>query len=170
MITIIDDFNSGVERFIRDKKEVVDSKQGIKKIGKTDAVILCGVDPKNGEKIIQELSTPCLALENAATVLAEVFDGQTTEKKKDKRAVSVKKASPLLLGLKKKFIVMGGDGAIKDLPEDFEVIANSPNGIEVFQHIEFPIFGTSFKPDGVEGKKIINNFIKFLEVWEKYHK
>jgi GMP synthase-like glutamine amidotransferase len=95
--------------------------------------------------------------------------------------IKIEQRSPILLDLKKNFSVVDEQKhAIGDLPEDLGVIASCPkNPYEVIQHganLENPLddplpqFGIHFNPErGLEGKLILDNFARFVEMWSKYH-
>jgi len=150
--------------------DVLKPEEATKKLGNADAVIIPDGSAENRiKKIAESLSSPCLAIGTSAEILAETFGAKIGKnKKKDNRGVKIKLHSPLTLGIKKRFVVHGKTNVIEELPDDFETIC-SGNGPEIYQHINFPIFGVLFELEGEEGKKIINNFLKFAETWAKYH-
>ncbi len=53
---------------------------------------------------------------------------------------------------------------VKDLPEDFDVLATSRHGIEMFRHKTRPIYGLQFHPEQFEkaedGERILLNILK----------
>ncbi|GEM_PF-1578643 len=95
--------------------------------------------------------------------------------------VKIEQRSPILLDLKKQFSVVDEQKhAIGDLPEELGSVASCPkNPFEVIQHganLENPMddplpqFGLHFNPErGMEGKLILDNFVRFVEMWSKYH-
>jgi len=61
--------------------------------------------------------------------------------------------------------------AIPYLPDDFEILAMSERGIEVFRHKKKPLFGLQFHPELIDGDncgaQIFNNILGLAEFVEK---
>jgi len=177
MILIIDNgLGKDLTKMFR-QAELASPHDAKKRLTKADAVVFSDCSKpdssleSHNKAIVEELEIPAIGVGFGAEVMAKTFDCAVSEKaSKSSRPLTVKCHSPLLLGLKKRFIVSGGNGrAVKKLAEDFEEIATSPSGVEIFQHIEFPLFGISFSPDSEEGTKMLENFASFVETWKKYH-
>ncbi|OYT57897.1 MAG: hypothetical protein B6U68_01150 [Candidatus Aenigmarchaeota archaeon ex4484_14] len=171
MILIVD--NGHAEKIcslVNCKFDLLKPSEALKKIDRASAVIITDGSPnKDVEKIIESLSSPCLAIGASAEILAKKFGAKVSKKiKKEKRAAMMKSHSPLTLGMKKRFVVYGKSNIIDKLPDDFEAIYTG-DGPEIYQHISFPIFGVLFELRGEDGKKIIKNFLAFAETWDKYH-
>jgi GMP synthase-like glutamine amidotransferase len=86
--------------------------------------------------------------------------------------LTIKKPCPLTLDLKRNFVVMENyNHIIEELPQNFTIAASSPKyEYEIIQDMERPLFGMNFSPSALDGIRVANNFVKFVEVWEKYHK
>ena len=167
MVVVIDD-GQGFTNFVTEEN-IIKSKEALKTVEKADAVILSNnIDENVCEKIVKNLSSPCLAVGKSAAIVAKVFGAKSEGNIKNKRAVIIKAHSPITLGLKKRFVADGSVYKIKDMPEDFKIIANSRLGVEIYQHMQFPIFGVCFSA-GTEIKTIVKNFLGFLDMWKKYH-
>ncbi|MBI5061172.1 MAG: hypothetical protein HZB67_02560 [Candidatus Aenigmarchaeota archaeon] len=95
--------------------------------------------------------------------------------------LTIKQRSPILLDLKKSFsVVCSQKHILSECPECFGPIASSAkNELAAIQHgaslveaVEnpLPLFGVHFNPEsGGDGRKIVDNFVKFVEIWNKYH-
>lgn len=143
---------------------------------KASAFILSDGDLKNqrhNEKIISSTSLPLLGIGAGSLFLAGVYGAKITPGKVEKQVhVKIERPCPLTLDLKKMFSAFKSCGSvIDDLPENFGVIASSKYPFEIITEMEKPFFGVHFNPEmGSDGMKVVDNFVKFVEVWEKYHK
>lgn len=95
--------------------------------------------------------------------------------------LTITQRSPILLDLKKSFTVVNEQKLMLDgLPPVLGAVAactKNPNA--VIQHganldnpIDSPLpqFGVHFNPElGMEGIVILNNFVRFVDMWKKYH-
>ena len=130
---------------------------------------------KANEDLIKTTTSPVLGVGLGATYVLSAFGARIkkTPVKKAPIKASMKKPCPLLLDLKRFFSVVCASGyTVSDLPDNFDVAASSKESeFEIAQEIEKPFFAIRFNPEaGGDGKKIINNFANFVEMWEKHHK
>ena len=142
------------------------------------AYILSDGDLKNEKdniKFINKIEKPLLAIGSGYLFLGSAF-GAKIEKvpKTEKRErIMIKKPCPLVLDFKKAFDVFECyQHILSDVPDNFGIIAMSQKyEFEIIQEFEKPFFGVHFCPElGLDGRKIIDNFVKFVGVWEKYNK
>ena len=85
-----------------------------------------------------------------------------------KTEIEIRGESPILKGLPKKFIAWEShNDEISDLPENFEILASSPNcRVQAMYHKTRPIFGLQFHPEVEDtefGEEIFKNFIEICE-------
>ena len=177
MIVIVDNGKGSQEvaRFIRGSKEIVKPADAAK--AKASAYILTDGDMKNqavNVKLIEKSTKPILAIGAGYIFLTSAFGAKSKPAKVEKTdRLKIERACPLTLDLKKNFMVMQScDHVIEELPENFDVIASSPKyQYKIIVDAERPFFGVHFNPElGSDGMKVIDNFVKFVEIWEKYHK
>jgi GMP synthase-like glutamine amidotransferase len=177
MIVIVDNGKGAqdIARFIRGSKDIVKPADAAK--AKASAYILSDGDMKNQAaniKLIEKANKPVLAIGAAHVFLAGAYGAKSKEGKVDKTdRCKIERPSPLTLDLKKMFAVLqSSPHMIDELPENFTVIASSPKyEYKIIIESEKPFFGVHFNPEmGGEGMKVIDNFVKFVDVWEKYHK
>ena len=174
MIAIVDNGKGAdnIARMIRGQKVVVKPD---KIDNKASAYIVSDGDMKNQkhiEKLIKTTEKPLLAIGVSSLFLAAAFGAKISKGKLDKQArIKIEHPCPLLLDMKKMFVAFNGcDAVIEDLPENFSVFASSKSPFEIIGENEKPFFGVHFNPEmGADGMKIIDNFVKFVEVWGKYH-
>ena len=173
MIVIVDNGKGAeqIARMIRGTKNIVKPD---KVDMKASAFILSDGDMKNqkhNEKIIKGVEKPLLAIGTSSLFLAAAYGAKIGKGKLEKQShVKIDRPCALTLDMKKMFVVFNGcDGMIDDVPENFTVFASSKYP-EIIGEMEKPFFGVHFNPEmGADGMKIIDNFVKFVEVWEKYH-
>ena len=174
MIAIVDNGKGAdnIARMIRGQKSIVKPN----KISVASAYILSDGDLKNqkyNEKLIKSTDKPLMAIGTASVFLAEAFGAKMTKGKSEKQArIKIEHPCALTLDTKKMFVVFKNcDVMLEDLPENFNVFASSKYPFEIIGEIEKPFFGVHFNPEmGADGLKIIDNFVKFVGIWEKYHK
>jgi GMP synthase-like glutamine amidotransferase len=176
MLVIVDNGKGANEiaNSIRTKKIVTNPK----KIVQGSGYVLSDGDIKNEKdnvKFINKIDKPLLAVGTGYLFLASAFGAkiQKVPKTEKRERIMVKKPCPLVLDLKKAFDVFECyQNVVTELPENFGIIARSQKyEFEIIQDIEKPFFGVHFCPElGLDGRKIIDNFVKFVELWEKYHK
>ena len=177
MFAIIDNGKGAedIARFVRTSKQVVKPSEAEKV--KASAYILSDGDLKNqklNEKLIQKTGRPILGIGAGYIFLCTAFGAKPKPAKFEKTDnVKIERPSPLTLDLKKVFAVMqSSTHGVEELPENFDVICSSSKyQYKVIMENEKPFFGVHFNPEmGGDGMKIIDNFVKFVEIWEKYHK
>ncbi len=177
VLIVVDNGNgSDVARFLRMPNKVVKPQQALKE--KANGYILSDGDPKNLKAnldIIGKSNVPVLGIAAGCLFLGAAFGGEVSKLKKVEKqdSVSLKKPCPLTLDMKRMFSVMKNcQYGFGGLPENFDVIASSRDyEYEIIQEQDNPFFGVHFNPEmGMDGRKILENFEKFVEVWEKYHK
>ena len=175
MIAIVDNGKGAdnIARMIRGSKAIIKPD---KIDNNASAYILSDGDLKNqkhNEKLIKSTDKPLMAIGAASVFLAETFGAKMAKGKSEKQArIKIEHPCALTLDMKKMFVVFKNcDVMLEDLPENFNVFASSKYPFEIFGETEKPFFGVHFNPEmGADGLKIIDNFVKFVEVWEKYHK
>ncbi|MBS3053422.1 MAG: hypothetical protein J4469_02865 [Candidatus Aenigmarchaeota archaeon] len=179
MILIIDNGKGAqeVSAFLRVKNSVVKPNQITAKAA--GYVISDGKLSKDSQKIIADLlkktDKPVLGIGLGHAYVAAAFGAAIKENKRPHKqdSVAIKKPCPLLLDLKKVFTVMDECNYIfEELPENFSVAgSSSKHEFEVIQHAESPFFGVHFNPElGMEGRKVLDNFSRFINMWETHHK
>ena len=142
---------------------------------KASAFILSDGDMKNqkhNEKLIKSTDRPLLAIGAASVFLASAYGAKVGKSKSEKQArVKIEHPCSLTLDMKKMFVAFKNcNAALEDLPENFSVFASSKYPFEIIGENEKPFFGVHFNPEmGADGMKIIDNFVKFAEIWGKYH-
>ena len=177
MLAIVDNGRGAEEiaRFVRASKQIIKPSE-IGKV-KASAYILSDGDIKNKKAcidLIKKCEKPLLALGIGSVFLAAAFGAKAVPIKADKSVkIKIERPSTLTTDMKKLFSVVNNcQHGIDDLPEQFDVFASSQKyDFEIIGHVENPFFGVHFNPElGADGFQILNNFVKFVEVWEKYHK
>lgn len=175
MIIIVDNGKGAeqIARLIRGSKEIVKPD---KIPPKASGYILSDGDVKNqkhNEKLIQSTDKPLLAIGTSSLFLATAFGAKIKNGAKSgkQERIKLERPCPLTLDLKKMFTAFKScSSVIEDLPENFDVFASSKYPFEMIGETEKPFFGVHFNPEmGADGMKVIDNFVKFAEVWEKYH-
>jgi anthranilate/para-aminobenzoate synthase component II len=185
MIVIVDNGKGAdeISRIVRSSKITKPNN-----IPSADAYILSdgiGVnsrDQKDLSALIKKTNRPVLAVGLGYVYLGAAFGASPKAASADKtEKVTIKQRSPILLDLKKTFSVICNQKYVLDsCPDGFGPVASSPrNELEIIQHgaiigevvdDPLPLFGVRFNPEaGLDGRKIIDNFVKFVEVWNKYH-
>ncbi|MFH0832208.1 MAG: hypothetical protein V1900_00600 [Candidatus Aenigmatarchaeota archaeon] len=151
-----------------------------KSIPKADAYILSdGILSKDNQKanvnLIKCFDKPLLCIGLGSSFLGAAFGAQIKEIKaaKKQERLNLNIPCPLTLDLKKFFnVVNDSKYTIGNLPDNFNVVASS-SGVEfgIIQEMSKPFFGVQFNPElGGDGIKILQNFVRFVEIWAKYHK
>lgn len=177
MIVIIDN-GLGAEKisnYIRQKTTIVDAKKA-SSLKNTEAFIISDGNEKNrlaNLKIIKSARVPVLGIGMGSLFIANAYGSKIIKSRgKKKKRVTLKKACPLTLKMKKFFVVTTDcNHTINELPPNFGIVASSAdNEYEIFQEFESPFFGVHFSSNDPEAMTIIRNFVKFLGVWEKYHR
>lgn len=176
MLAVIDN-GKGAEEIARSVRGKVVAPN---KIPNASAYVLSdGILSKENQKanleFIKKLDKPLLAIGLGCSFLGSVYGATIKELKSEQKQerLSVVKPCPLVLDLKKFFTVLKScKYTINELPDNFGIIASSSScEFEIIQEFEKPFFGVQFNPElGMEGRKILDNFAKFVDVWEKYHK
>ncbi len=177
MLAIVDNGRGAEEiaRLVRSSKQIVKPAEAGQL--KASAYILTDGDMKNQKAnidLIKKFNKPLLGLGMGSVFLASAFGSKPVVSKFEKQIkVKVERPSPLVLDMKKIFSAVNScQHGIDDLPENFDVFASSQRyDFEIIAHMENPFFGVHFCPElGGDGLKILDNFMKFAEVWGKYHK
>ncbi|MBI3190678.1 hypothetical protein HYZ41_03160 [archaeon] len=177
MIAIVDNGKGANEiaRFIRGSKEIVKPSEALKV--KTSGYILSDGDMKHQKdniKLIEKSNKPILGIGAGYIFLGAAYGAKPKAGKIEKTDhVKIEHPCPLTLDLKRMFVVMQTcNHVFAELPENFTVIASSAKyEFKIISESEKPFFGVHFNPElGGDGPKIIDNFVKFIDIWEKYHK
>lgn len=174
MLAIIDNGKGAeqIARMVRGQKVVMKPE----KVEGASAFILSDGDMKNqkhNEKIIKSTGKPLLGIGAGSLFLAAAYGAKIGRGKTERQArVKIEHPCALTLDMKKMFVVFKNcDSLLEDIPENFNVFASSRYPFEIIGESEKPFFGVHFNPEmGGDGLKIIDNFVKFAEVWEKYHR
>lgn len=177
MIAIVNNGKGAEEiaRFLRGPKEITKPAEAEKT--KASAFILSDGNPKNqkaNEKLIAKTDKPLLAIGAGYIFLGAAYGAKSKAAKIDRTdRVKIEHPCPLTLDLKKIFsVVQACNRVFEELPKNFSVVASSQKyEYKIIQESEKPFYGVHFNPElGGDGLKIIDNFVKFVEVWGKYHK
>lgn len=179
MLVIVDNGKGAQElsMVIRMKKAVVKPKEIPDKA--SGYIISDGTLNRNSQKavadVLKHTNKPVLGIGLGHGYVAAAFGAVIRENKSPHKqdSVLIKKPCPLLLNLKKMFTVVDECRYIfSELPENFSIAASSPkHEFEVIQEMENPFFGVHFNPElGMDGRKVLDNFLHFVGMWEKYHK
>ncbi len=178
MLLIVDNGvgSEEIARIVRIPHEVVkpNSAAGTKASG----FILTDGDEKHKAaniEIINNSKVPVLAVGAGCAFLAEAFDSVVKKVPKVERMemLKVERPGPLVVDMKRSFSVYDSyTWKIEEMTENFDVVARSPKyDFEIIMEMENPFFGIHFAPwKGGDGMTVLQNFVKFIEVWEKYHK
>jgi len=175
MLIIVDNGHANdVAKCVRGKYSIA-SPKNIPSNG--SAYILSDGDEKNQSlnvKFIQKTTKPVLGVGVGCIFIATAGGAKVKKVPKVQRSerLSIKKACPLTLDFKRNFAVMENySHVIEELPENFIVAASSPKyEYEIIQDMKRPLFGVHFSPAALDGLRIVDNFVKFVGIWEKYHK
>ncbi len=177
MIAIVDNGKGAdqIERLVRGQKEIISPKDAAGT--KAGGYILSDGDMKHSKeniKLIEKTGKPILAIGAGYIFLGVAYGAKHADNKFEKTdRVKIEHSCPLTLDLKRVFTVMQEcRHGFKELPENFEVIGSSSKyQFKIVQEMEKPFFGVHFNPElGGDGMRVIDNFVKFVEVWDKYHK
>ena len=179
MIIIVDNGKGSQEisQFLRVRNEVATPKEALTE-GACAYIISDGVLKKDSQSmctsIMKNVKEPVLGIGLGAALVAGHYGAKIKEAKpkQPQEFVMLKKPCPLLLDLKRKFAVMKDSRyCVNDMPENLVEVASSKSGTEVFIEAAMPHFGVHFNPElGGDGRVVLNNFAKFVDMWEKYHK
>lgn len=183
MIVIVDNGIGAqdIQRFVRGAKIVSPSS-----ITDANAYILSdGTPSKDKEhaniKLVKANHKPILGVGLGQIYMGMAFGAKVVNSACAKsETVSVTQRSPILLDMKKMFAVNDTQKQmLAGIPEVFGAVAKCPkNEFEVIQHganpdnpiDALPLFGVHFNPEaGLDGIQILNNFYRFVEMWNKYH-
>ncbi len=137
---------------------------------------------KEAVGFVKKNSKPLLGIGVGYLQLGTAFGASIRHAAVGSEKITIKQRSPILLDLKKTFsVVCSQKYMLAECPECFGPIASSSrNELAAIQHgasleeaVEnpLPLFGVHFNPEaGLDGRKIIDNFVKFVEIWSKYHR
>jgi len=183
VIVIVDNGKNAekIAKLVPNAKIIKPDVKELKKIKKPDAFILSDGEPNNKNKnfcikLFETSKRPILAIGLGYLYLGAIFGCNIKEVKptKKKNIIRVKHGCPIVVDMKRVAVVQDYRFVIDEIPEDngLEAIAESPEcKYEIIQDMVNPFFGVHFNPElGGDGKKILNNFMKFVEVFDKYHK
>jgi len=125
-------------------------------------------------KIIESTEVPILGIGIGYIYVGSMYDCKIKEVKKTKKrnVFRIMHNSPLLVDMRRVDAFQEYTHVLENVPEDLLLIAASPEcKHEIIQDMVQPIFGIHMNPElGGDGKLILNNFLRFVEVFEKYHK
>jgi GMP synthase-like glutamine amidotransferase len=178
MIVIVDNGKGAneISQSIRMQNSILKPSEAAS--SKARAYILSDGDLKNQAaniKIIKAANGPVLGIGTGCMFIGAMFGAKIKKvaKKRGVERLSLKKPCPLTLDLKRVFAVMEDYQSIfSEVPENFSVVASSRvYDFEIVQEAENPFFGVQFNPElGGDGRRVLMNFERFVEVWDKYHK
>lgn len=178
MLVIVDNGKGAgeISRFLRMPNNVVKPSQldGMK----ARAYILSDGSMSNqkvNEKLVQKSASPILGVGAGCMFVGTSFGAKMKSVPKVERQerLMIKKPCPLTLDLKRMFTVHESyQHVFSEVPENFGIAASSQKyEYEIIQEMSHPFFGVQFLPEkGGDGLRILDNFVKFVEIWERYHK
>ncbi|MBI4014573.1 MAG: hypothetical protein HY365_01325 [Candidatus Aenigmarchaeota archaeon] len=177
MLIIVDN-GSGAQEisgFLRAKNAIMKPKDALN--AEATGYIFSDGDPKNMEAnldILDKSGVPVLGIGAGGLFIGAAYDAEVKPMKFPKTdKLMIKKPCPLTLDMKKSITVAASCSyGFSSVPENFNVVASSPiNPYAILQETENPFFIVCFNPEqGMEGRMILDNFEKFVEVWKEYHK
>ncbi|MAH42834.1 hypothetical protein CL614_03865 [archaeon] len=151
----------------------------VKKVlkGEFDAYILTDgdADAKKQSADVELLSNakkPVLAIGFGYLCLGALMGAEVVEAKPIKKdsVISIKHGSPITTDMKKISVKHDTKFKLENIPEEILNIAANPEA-DIIQDIEMPLIGVSFLPEqSKDGPQIIKNFLKFVDVYDNYHK
>jgi GMP synthase-like glutamine amidotransferase len=180
MIIILDNGRNAekLASMIRGPKKIIPAS-GFRELKASAFILSDGTPTKENQRanltLIDSTESPILGIGLGYLYLVAAFGGEVIPNTSRQRKVDVtiKENCPLLLGLKKRFSVSKESKfTVKNLPEQFTCVASSSdNEFEIIEGIDFPFFGVHFNIETTpHGRPVLNNFLKFTEVWSKYHR
>lgn len=167
-----------VLRYLGADAEIVANTTPFEKIEDADALVLSGGASRVGlqkklgrcDEYLAKASFPVLGICAGHQFMARFFGGSVGIAKKPeygKVEIEIIEEDVLFKGLPKKMVVWEShNDEVTKLPEDFILLASSPNcKIQAMKHREKPFFGLQFHPE-VEhtqyGKEIFMNFLELI--------
>lgn len=177
MIAIVDNGKNAAEisGLLRMQSQIISPN----KVGsvKASAFILSDGDIKNqkANENALKVNKPVLGIGVGCLFIGAAFGAKIKSVPKTERQerIMIKKPCPLTVDMKRALSVFESYRNILDgLPENFGVVASSPKyDYEIIQEMEQPFFGVHFLPEkGGDGRMVLSNFERFVEIWGKYHK
>lgn len=145
--------------------------------GNYDAYVLTDGDTDEKKQdaaadILDAASKPVLAIGFGYLCLGAMMGADVVECKPIKKnaVLPVKHGSPLTTDLKAINVYQEFDMKLENIPDDVMMIAPIPTG-DIIQDVEHPCIGINFLPEkSKDGPMILKNFLKFVEVYDQYHK
>lgn len=177
MIVIVDNGTGAqdISHCLRAKNAVMKPKDAL--AAKAAGYIFSDGDPKNMEAnldILDKADVPVLGIGAGGLFIGAAYEATVEKMKLPKTdTLMIKKPCPLTLDMKKSITVAASCSyGFSSVPENFNIIASSKsNPFAMLQEAENPFFAVCFNPEqGMEGRMILGNFEKFVEVWKEYHK
>jgi len=144
-----------------------------------DAIILSGshtFQVSGNENLLKEeidlvtnLKKPIFGICFGFELIARAFGAKLSElKEKEKGIINIQidKLDKIFTGISNYQVYEGHRWVVKNLPDDLIALARSKDGIEVFKHINRPIYAVQFHPevlvDKTCGSKLIANFLDMI--------
>jgi GMP synthase-like glutamine amidotransferase len=123
------------------------------------------------KSIVLGSSVPIVGICLGAEVIANAFDAtleHLDEKRRGIFTISPTEKGTELLGIRSPFDVYEGhSSAITKLPDVFDVLATSEDGIEIFKHKSRPLYGLQFHPehlvDRTSGDEIFEGILSRIQ-------
>ncbi|MBI2971050.1 MAG: hypothetical protein HYY37_01375 [Candidatus Aenigmarchaeota archaeon] len=130
---------------------------------------------KANEKIIGKTDKPVLGVGAGCLFIGTAFGAsvKSVPKVEKQEKIMLKKPCPLTVDMKKALLVFEKyQNVFDELPENLGIVASSPKyEYEIIQEMEKPFFGVHFLPEkGGDGRTVLANFERFVEIWGKYHR
>jgi para-aminobenzoate synthetase len=100
--------------------------------------------------LIRRCKLPILGLCMGFEIICRAFGSEVEEMPKvvkGKQRLTLTKEGKRALGAKKITQHESHKWRVKNVPEDFDILANSPTGIEIIKHKTRPILATQFHPE-----------------------
>lgn len=161
-----------IARRLGTKSQVVSYDQLNPKLArKFDLFILSGGDInirnnprlRQERKLIKETKKPIFGICCGFEIISRLYGGKLIKLRKKKKGV---KEITLVNGKskkKKRKVFASHLYVIRNKPRGFQILGNSPQGIEIIRHRSRPILATQFHPEvtkGNEGYKVLEQFLK----------
>ena len=177
MLLVVDNGKAdSVAMLARIKNKVVKPAEALGSMKNASAIILSDGSMKNRKEnieIVRGFGKPMLGIGAGSVFMAAAFGAKPVNARIPKNVMlSIEKPCPLLLDFRKVFSAVDEcNVGINELPDNFNVAASSKEyEFQVIQDMERPYFGVHFDPSAGEGARVMANFARFVEIWERYHK
>lgn len=120
-------------------------------------------------KMIREVTKPVLGICMGMQIIARAYDGtlqKLSKKIEAMRQIRVRKDDILFEGKKEFLVYERHQWVMADIPPEFDILADSIDGIEIIRHKQKRLYGVQFHPevrDG-DGYLILEKFLDTITV------